>query len=198
MAVLGFIDARMPRWVQQLPGTRWHSGQGSSGPKSSQEQNSRSRISCPGRHSPFKTAPVADSQRSYDPLFKTSARADSQKWRPSIRACPGRHNRRATRSLDQKKASKVNGEKSESFTQPGPFDQPGAAERAIDTGTDVSRTVTEISAALQAAVNRLSEAIASAREPGKPLSTISAITREAPLASLFVAFLLGVGVARRR
>jgi hypothetical protein len=182
MAVLGFIDARMPRWVQQLPGTRWHSGQGSSGPKSSQEQNSRSRISCPGRHSPFKTAPVAD----------------SQKWRPSIRACPGRHNRRATRSLDQKKASKVNGEKSESFTQPGPFDQPGAAERAIDTGTDVSRTVTEISAALQAAVNRLSEAIASAREPGKPLSTISAITREAPLASLFVAFLLGVGVARRR
>jgi hypothetical protein len=31
-----------------------------------------------------------------------------------------------------------------------------------------------------------------------PLSTISAITREAPLASLFVAFLFGVAVARRR
>jgi hypothetical protein len=38
---------------------------------------------------------------------------------------------------------------------------------------------------------------ATARQPGKPLSTISAITREAPLTSLFVAFLFGVAVARR-
>ncbi|SDN50207.1 hypothetical protein SAMN05444050_1720 [Afipia sp. GAS231] len=76
--------------------------------------------------------------------------------------------------------------------------QPGMAERAIDTATDVSRTITELSAALQAAVDRLGEAIATARQPGKPLSTVSAITREAPLASLFVAFLLGVAVARRR
>jgi hypothetical protein len=76
--------------------------------------------------------------------------------------------------------------------------QPGMAERAIDTATDVSRTITEVSAGLQAAVNRLSEAVATARQPGKPLSTISAITREAPLASLFVAFLFGIAVARRR
>ena len=76
--------------------------------------------------------------------------------------------------------------------------QPGLAERAIDSATDVSRTITEASAALQAAVDRLGKAIATARQPGKPLATISAITREAPLASLFVAFLLGVAVARRR
>jgi hypothetical protein len=76
--------------------------------------------------------------------------------------------------------------------------RPGMAERAIDTATDVSRTITEVSAALQAAVDRLSETIATARQPGRPLSTISAITREAPLASLFVAFLFGVAVARRR
>jgi hypothetical protein len=76
--------------------------------------------------------------------------------------------------------------------------QPGMAERAIDTATDVSRTITDVTDALQAAVERLSQAIATAREPGKPLSTISAITREAPLASLFVAFLFGVAVARRR
>jgi hypothetical protein len=75
--------------------------------------------------------------------------------------------------------------------------QPGMAERAIDTAADVSRTVTEVTEALQIAVGRLSEAIRTAREPGKPLSTISAITREAPLASLFVAFLFGVAVARR-
>jgi hypothetical protein len=79
-----------------------------------------------------------------------------------------------------------------------PTSQPGMAERAIDTATDVSRTITEVSATLRAAVDRLSEAVATARQPGKPLSTISAITREAPLASLFVAFLVGIAVARRR
>ncbi len=76
--------------------------------------------------------------------------------------------------------------------------QPNMAERAIDTATEVSRTITDVSAALQAAVDRLAEAIVAARQPGKPLATISAITREAPLASLFVAFLFGVAVARRR
>jgi hypothetical protein len=79
-----------------------------------------------------------------------------------------------------------------------PTFQPGMAERAIDTATDVSRTVGEVTGALQTAVERLGDAIATARQPGKPLSTISAITREAPLASLFVAFLFGIAVARRR
>jgi hypothetical protein len=78
-----------------------------------------------------------------------------------------------------------------------PTFRPGMAERAIDTATDVSRTVSEVTGALQMAVERLSDAIATARQPGKPLSTISAITREAPLASLFVAFLFGIAVARR-
>jgi hypothetical protein len=76
--------------------------------------------------------------------------------------------------------------------------QPTMTERAIDSATDVSRTITDASAGLRAAVDRLSEAIATARQPGGPLSTLSAITREAPLASLFVAFLFGVAVARRR
>ena len=79
-----------------------------------------------------------------------------------------------------------------SFETPEPTLQPGMAERAIDTATDVSRPLTEISAGLRSAVDRLSEAVATARQPGKPLSTISAITREAPLASLFVAFLFGI------
>jgi hypothetical protein len=75
--------------------------------------------------------------------------------------------------------------------------QPGMAERAIDAATDVSHSITEVTGALKTAVDRLSDAIRTARQPGKPLSTISAITREAPLASLFVAFLFGVAVARR-
>jgi hypothetical protein len=85
-----------------------------------------------------------------------------------------------------------------SFETPKSPLQPSIGERAIDTATDVSRTITEVSAGLQAAVDRLSEAIATARQPGKPLSVISAITREAPLASLLVAFLFGIAVARRR
>jgi hypothetical protein len=85
-----------------------------------------------------------------------------------------------------------------SFETPETTLQPDVAERAIDTATDVSRTITEGTAALKAAADRLSHAIASARQPGKPLSTVSAITREAPLASLLVAFLLGIAVARRR
>jgi hypothetical protein len=76
--------------------------------------------------------------------------------------------------------------------------QPGMAERAIDTAIDASRTITDLSASLRVAVDRLSKAIAAAQERGRPLSTISAMTRQAPLASLFIAFLFGVAVARRR
>ncbi|WP_029079995.1 hypothetical protein [Bradyrhizobium sp. th.b2] len=76
--------------------------------------------------------------------------------------------------------------------------QPTLGERAIDTATDVSRTITEVSDGLRAAADRLSDAIASSRRSGGVLATVSAVTREAPLASLFVAFLLGVAVARQR
>lgn len=57
--------------------------------------------------------------------------------------------------------------------------QPGMEESAIDTATDASHTITEVSAGLQAAVNRLSEAIAAPRLPGRPLSIISTITGSA-------------------
>ncbi|OPY98215.1 hypothetical protein A5906_34040 [Bradyrhizobium sacchari] len=76
--------------------------------------------------------------------------------------------------------------------------QPGVGERALDAATDVSRTIGEVAGGLHAAVDRLTAAIDEARKPGQPLSTVAAITREAPLASLFVAFLFGIAVARRR
>jgi hypothetical protein len=72
------------------------------------------------------------------------------------------------------------------------------AERAIDAATDVSHTIEEVTAGLQVAVNRLRAAIENARRPGQPLARLSAVTREAPLTSLFIAFLLGVAVTRRR
>ncbi|MBR0781921.1 hypothetical protein [Bradyrhizobium iriomotense] len=81
---------------------------------------------------------------------------------------------------------------------PQPNPQPSVAERAIDAATDVSRTIGEVVGGLHAAVDRLTLAIEEARKPGRPLATVAAITREAPLASLFVAFLFGVAVARRR
>jgi hypothetical protein len=40
-----------------------------SGPAITQEQNSLPCILPAGRHPPFNTAPIADSQRSQDPLF---------------------------------------------------------------------------------------------------------------------------------
>ena len=76
--------------------------------------------------------------------------------------------------------------------------QPTLGERAIDTATDVSRTITEVSDGLRAAADRLSDAIASSRRPGGALATMSAVTREAPLASLFVALLFGIAIGRRR
>jgi hypothetical protein len=81
---------------------------------------------------------------------------------------------------------------------PDPIPQPGAAQRAIDTATDVSHTIGEVVGALRAAADRLSAAVEDARRPGQPLSTVAAITREAPLTSLFIAFLFGIAVARRR
>ena len=76
--------------------------------------------------------------------------------------------------------------------------QPGVAERAIDAATDVSRTIGEVAGGLHAAVDRLTSTIEGARKPGGALATVAAITREAPLTSLFVAFLFGVAIARRR
>jgi len=128
------------------------------------------------------------------PLFNSTPVADSQRRRP--------HRTSASRSIGGSGQQIRKSRKSEylnvNIDPSEPTLQPGMAERAIDTATDVSRTITEISAGLQAAVERLSQAIATARQPGRPLATVSAITREAPLASLFVAFLFGIAVARRR
>jgi hypothetical protein len=81
---------------------------------------------------------------------------------------------------------------------PQPAPEPSIPERAIDTATDVSRTIEEVTAGLKTAVDQLREAVANAERPGQPLARLRAVTRQAPLQSLFVAFLLGVVVARRR
>jgi fructose-1,6-bisphosphatase/sedoheptulose 1,7-bisphosphatase-like protein len=75
---------------------------------------------------------------------------------------------------------------------------PSIAERAIDAATDLSRGIEDVTAALKVAVHRLRVVIANAERPGQPIARLRAVTRQAPLQSLLVAFLLGVVVARRR
>ena len=57
---------------------------------------------------------------------------------------------------------------------------------------------TEAFEALKDALGRAKAAIEAGRQPGMPLSVLSNVAREAPLGSLFLAFLFGVAVGRRR
>ncbi|HEY2246852.1 MAG TPA: hypothetical protein VGH70_05360 [Bradyrhizobium sp.] len=75
---------------------------------------------------------------------------------------------------------------------------PSIAERAVDAATDVSRTIEEVTEGLRIAVDRLRSAVADAQRPGQPLARLRTVTRQAPLASLAIAFLLGAALTRRR
>jgi hypothetical protein len=68
----------------------------------------------------------------------------------------------------------------------------------LDPVPEPKSAISEISDAVNGAVNRVSGAIEAGRKPGMPLSILSNMAREAPLGSLLMAFLLGVAVARRR
>jgi hypothetical protein len=68
----------------------------------------------------------------------------------------------------------------------------------LDPIPEPKSAVEELSGAIKGAASRVGNAIEAGRRPGMPLSILSNITREAPLGSLLVAFLLGVAVARRR
>ena len=68
----------------------------------------------------------------------------------------------------------------------------------VRSGSEPKSTVAEASEAVKGTAHRIGAAIDKGRKPGMPLSILSNIAREAPLASLLVAFLLGVAVARRR
>ena len=68
----------------------------------------------------------------------------------------------------------------------------------LDPPPEPRSTIEEVAGAVKGAASRVGNAIEAGRQPGMPLSILSNITREAPLGSLLVAFLLGVAVARRR
>lgn len=77
--------------------------------------------------------------------------------------------------------------------QPPPFNYEG-----MDPVPEPKSTIAEISDAIKAAVDFVQGAIDAGRRPGMPLSILSNMAREAPLGSLFVAFMLGIAVGRRR
>jgi hypothetical protein len=76
-------------------------------------------------------------------------------------------------------------------------ESPPLVYEGLDPVPEPKSAFLEISEAVNAAVDRVSGVIEAGRKPGRPLSILSNIAREAPLGSLFVAFLLGVAVARR-
>ncbi len=71
----------------------------------------------------------------------------------------------------------------------------GAAKSAAGSASETGAMVSDM---FCAAVDKLTSVLENARRPGKPLDTVVKITRDAPLGALFVAFLVGVAVARRR
>jgi hypothetical protein len=68
----------------------------------------------------------------------------------------------------------------------------------LDPAAECRPTRSALSEALKDTIGLVSYTIEAARRPGMPLGILSSITREAPLGSLTVAFLLGAAFARRR
>jgi hypothetical protein len=75
---------------------------------------------------------------------------------------------------------------------------PPLVYEGLDPAAEPKSTIAEVSEAVKDTAHRVGNAIEAGRKPGMPLSVLSNVVREAPLASLLVAFLLGVAVARRR
>lgn len=72
------------------------------------------------------------------------------------------------------------------------------AQEDLDPAPEAKANIVEISEAVKATIDRVGGAIEAGRKPGMPLNIVSNVVREAPLGSLFLAFLLGVVIARRR
>jgi hypothetical protein len=59
-------------------------------------------------------------------------------------------------------------------------------------------TVDHVIDSVQTTAQRISEAVTTAKKPGMPLDVLAASVRQAPLAALAVAFMIGVVFARPR
>ena len=66
------------------------------------------------------------------------------------------------------------------------------------TASDDPSTVGKVLEGVQDTAHKIGDAVTNARRPGMPLDLLADGVRQAPLASLAVAFMLGVAFARRR
>jgi hypothetical protein len=66
------------------------------------------------------------------------------------------------------------------------------------TGIEGPSTTAKVIDGLQSASQHVSDAIQTSRRPGMPLDTLAKAVREAPLAALGIAFMLGVVFAKPR
>ena len=69
------------------------------------------------------------------------------------------------------------------------------ASTKLGEATEAIRTATE---AVETTSQRIADAIDAGRQPGGPLDRLANLTRETPIQSLAIAFLLGFIIARRR
>ena len=61
----------------------------------------------------------------------------------------------------------------------------------LEPPAEPKSTAAEVSDAMKDTAHRIGDAIDAGKKPGMPLSILSNVVREAPLGSLFAAFLLG-------
>jgi hypothetical protein len=66
------------------------------------------------------------------------------------------------------------------------------------TSPEEPSTVDHVIDSVQTTARRISEAVTTAKKPGMPLDVLAASVRQAPLAALAVAFMIGVVFARPR
>ena len=69
------------------------------------------------------------------------------------------------------------------------------ASTKLGEATEAVRTATE---AVETTSQHIADAIEAGRQPGGPLDRLANLTRETPIQSLAIAFLLGFIIARRR
>jgi hypothetical protein len=78
------------------------------------------------------------------------------------------------------------------------FQSPPYVYDGVDPVRERRSIFAEAAEVMNTVITDIGETIERGRKPGMPLSILSNVTREAPLGSLLLAFLLGVAVARRR
>ena len=78
------------------------------------------------------------------------------------------------------------------------FQSPPYVYDGLDPVRERKSIFAEAAEVLNSVITYIGDTIERGRKPGMPLSILSNVTREAPLGSLLLAFLLGVVVPRRR